>query len=68
LRSAGDNDFAIGAAGKIGARRAAIRHKQRVMDEGGIADHIGDRGKHVPGREQHMRVERANLEAVAMRE
>src|SRR6202011_3256304 len=31
-------------------------------------DHIGDRGERMSGREQYMRVKRADLEAVAMRE
>jgi hypothetical protein len=59
----------LGAAtGKIGARRAAIRHEERVVDEGSIADHVGDRGKRMSRREQNARVERADLDAVAVGE
>ena len=28
------------AAGEVGPRRAAVRHEQRVADEGGVADHM----------------------------
>src|SRR5262249_30296461 len=35
------------AAREIRPRRAAVGHEKRVMDKGGIADHVGDRAKRV---------------------
>lgn len=53
------------AAGKVGPRRAGIGHEQRVVNEGGIADHIGDRGERVARREHHPGVDLADPERLA---
>src|SRR4029077_5208568 len=53
---------------KIGPGGAAIRHEQRVMDEGRAADHIGDGGKGVAGREQDRALELAELECLTVGE
>lgn len=53
------------AAGKVRPRCAAVGHEQRVVDEGGIADHIGDRRQRMAGREQHLGRKRADREGFA---
>ena len=56
------------AAGKIGARRAVIRHEQRVADEHRILDLVGDVRRRVPGRVEDLDLELADLEALAILE
>ena len=56
------------AAGKVGARRAVVRHEQRVADEDRIVDLVGDVGRRVPGRVENLDVEFADLEAFAVPE
>ena len=56
------------AAGEVGAGGAVIRHEHRVADEHRILDLVGDVGRGVPGRVQHLHVELADLEALAILE
>ena len=56
------------AAGEIGARRAEIGHEQRVADERRILDLVGDVGGGVARRVDHLDIEFADLEALAVLE
>ena len=56
------------AAGEIGARRAVVGHEQRVADEHGVADPVGDVGRRMAGRVDHLGLELADLEALAVLE
>ena len=53
------------ASRKIAARRAEIGHEKRIMYEG---DHLGNRRRGVTGREQHARLEMADVEDIAVGE
>jgi hypothetical protein len=56
------------ASRKIATRRAEIGHEKRIMYEGGIADHVGNGRRGVTGREQHARLEIADVEDIAVGE
>ena len=56
------------ATGEVGARGAVIGHKERVADEGGVADHIGHTGRRVARCVQSDRVEVADSEALKIDE
>src|SRR6516225_5053299 len=56
------------ATGEVGARGAVIGHKERVADEGGVADHIGHAGRGVARGVQGDRVEVADSEALVIDE
>src|SRR5713226_9088790 len=56
------------APGKVGPGGAAIRHEQRVMDEGRVTDDICDGGKGVARREHDRALEPAELERLTVRE
>src|SRR6266478_5957927 len=53
---------------KVGPGGAAIRHEQRVMDEGRVTDDICDGGKGVARREHDRALEPAELERLTVRE
>lgn len=55
-------------ARKVRARRAIVRHEQRVANEDGILDLIGHTGWRVAGRRNHFAAKLADLEAVAVLE
>ena len=50
------------AAREIAARRAAVRHEDRVADEHGVADEVAQAVAGVPRRRDHARGERADRE------
>ena len=56
------------AARKIGARRAVVRHEQRVADEDRVADPVADVGGRVPGRVEDLDLEPAERELLAVGE
>src|SRR6516225_1153282 len=56
------------ATGEVGARGAVIGHKERVADEGGVADHIGHTGRRVARCMQGDRVEVAHSKERAIGE
>ena len=56
------------AAWKVGAGRAEVRHEQGVPDEHRILDPIGDIGRRVSGRIDHLALHRADREALAVLE
>src|SRR5215471_8390368 len=53
---------------KIRARRARVRHKDGVVDEGGVADDIGDGGQRVTWRENHVGIELTDTKPLAILE
>src|SRR5215207_983600 len=53
---------------EIASRGPAIRHRQRVVNEGGVTHDIGDRGESVPWAEHDLAGEVSDAEAFAIRE
>ena len=56
------------AAREIGTGRAVVGHEQRVADEHRVLDLVGDVGRRMAGRVEHLRLELADVEALAVLE
>ncbi len=59
---------ACAAARKVRAGGAAVRHEDRIVDERGVADEIGDRSQRVARSQQDVDVQVADPEAFAVGE
>jgi hypothetical protein len=55
-------------AREVGPGRAAVGHEQRVADERGVLDLVGDVGRRVARRVDRLRLEVADVEALTVLE